>query len=66
MHAFLRHFERALGGHHEMQGLGGRVVPAVAVVRLQRRRFDRRGLVALVEHQPVVRRLLELLVMRSA
>ncbi|MNZ41193.1 hypothetical protein D3C78_587390 [compost metagenome] len=56
-----RGFQRALGGDNEMQGLGGRVVPAVAVVRLQGGRLDRWGLVALVEHQPVVRRRIDLL-----
>ena len=44
-----------------MQGLGRRVVPAVAVVRLHRGRFNRWGLVALVEHQPVVWRRVDLL-----
>jgi len=60
VHAFLRHFERALGGDHEVQRAGRRVVPAVAVVRLQCGRFDRWRLVTLVEHQPVLRRIIQL------
>ncbi|MNG91921.1 hypothetical protein D3C79_508390 [compost metagenome] len=61
VHAFLRHFERALGRDHEVQRAAGRVVPAVAVVRLQRGGFDGRRLVALVEHQPVLGRVVQLL-----
>ena len=61
VHAFVGDFERALGGDHEVQGLARRVVPAVAVVRLQCRRLDRWGLVALVEDQPVLRRVFQLL-----
>ncbi|CAH0646197.1 hypothetical protein PSNVIR_00477 [Pseudomonas sp. Nvir] len=60
VHAFLRHFERALGGNHEVQRAAGPVVPAIAVVRLQRGRFDGRRLVALVEHQPVLGRVVQL------
>ncbi|MNF39425.1 hypothetical protein D3C84_203940 [compost metagenome] len=61
LRGFGRGFQRALGGDHEMQGLARRVVPTVAVVRFQGGRFDRRRLVALVEHQPVFGRCLELL-----
>ena len=55
-----RHFQWALGGHHKVQGLGRRIVPTVAVVRLHGGRFDRWGFVALVKHQPVVRRRVDL------
>ncbi|MCY1401844.1 hypothetical protein D9M71_169690 [compost metagenome] len=53
----LSHFEGALGGHDKMQGAGGRVVPAVAVVRFQGGRLDGLGLEALVEDQPAFRRI---------
>ncbi|MNF67751.1 hypothetical protein D3C84_495740 [compost metagenome] len=52
----LGHFEGALGGHDEMQGAAGGVVPAVAVVRFQGSRLDRLGLEALVEDHPAFRR----------
>ncbi|MNH26809.1 hypothetical protein D3C79_868840 [compost metagenome] len=61
MHAFVGYFKRALSGDDEVQGAALRVVPAVTVVGFQCCRLNRRRLVALVEHQPLLRRALQLL-----
>ena len=55
-----RHLLRRLGGHDQMQLLFLGVIPAVGVVRLQRRRVDGLRDIIARQHQPVGRRVIQL------
>ncbi len=57
----LHHFAWRLGRHHHVQGLAGAVVPAVGVVRFQRRGIHRLRAVVAFHDQPVGRRVIQLI-----
>ncbi len=57
----LADFDGRLGRHHHVQRLGGGVIPAVGVVGLERGGVDRLRVVLALQHQPVRRRLVQLL-----